>query len=47
MQELSTTKTNEHNLLDERSVIERHRCNMAAKLGVTVDEDHCKLLRLY
>ena len=38
-QELST----EHNLVEEKSVVDRHRCNMAAKFGVFVDEDHSKL----
>ena len=47
-QELSTVKTYlEHNLLDERSVVDRHRCHMAAKFGVVVDEDHSKLPMLY
>ena len=46
-QELSTAKTYEHILLDERSVIDRHRCHMAAKFGVFVDEDHSKLPTLY
>ena len=35
--------SDEHNLLDERSVVDRHRCHMAAKFGVFVDEDHSKL----
>ena len=36
-------------MLDERSVIGRHRCHMAAtcKFGVFVDEDHSKLPTLY
>ena len=38
-QELSTAKSYEHNLLDEKSVVERHRYHMAAKFG---DEDHSK-----
>ena len=42
-QELSTAKTYEHNRLDENSVVDRHRCHMAAKFGVLVDEDHSKL----
>ena len=46
-QNLSTSKTNEHNLLDEKSVVDRHRCHMAAKFGVFVDEDHSKLPKLY
>ena len=46
-QELSTTKTYEHNGLDETSVVDRHRCSMAAKFGEFVDEDHSKLPTLY
>ena len=45
--ELSTGKTYEHNWLDERYVVDRHRCYMSAKLGVFVDEDHCKIPTLY
>ena len=45
-QELGTAKTNEYNLLDEY-VLDRHRCNVAAKFGVFVDEDHSKLPALY
>ena len=29
--------------LDETSIIDRHRCHMAAKFGLFVDEDHSKL----
>ena len=48
-QELSTTKSYENNLpvLEEKSVVDRHRCNMAAKFGVFVDEEHSKLPTLY
>ena len=46
-QELGTAKTYEHNLLDEMFVVDRHRCHMAAKFGVFVDEDHSKLPTLY
>ena len=46
-QELSTAKTYGHNLLDERSVVDRHRFYMAAKFGVFVDEHHSKLPTLY
>ena len=46
-QELGTAKTYEHNLLDEKSVVDRHRCHMAAKFGVFVDEDQSKLPTLY
>ena len=46
-QELGTAKTYEHNLLDERSVVDRHRCHMAAKFGVFVDKDHSKVPTLY
>ena len=44
-QELSTAKTYEHNLLDEKSVIDRHRSNMAAKLDEFVDENHSRFSR--
>ena len=40
-------RKHEHNLLDQRSVIDRHQCHMAAKFGVFVVEDHCKLASLY
>ena len=33
-QERSTVKTFKHNLLDERSVVDRHQSHMAAKFGV-------------
>ena len=45
--ELSTAKTYKHNLLEVESVVDRHRCNMAAKFGVFVDKDHSKFLTLY
>ena len=46
-QELRAAKTFEHNLLDEKSVVDRHRSNMAAKFVVFDDEDHSKLPTLY
>ena len=46
-QELSTAKTYEHNRLDETSIVDRHRCHMAAKFGSFVDEDHSKFPTLY
>ena len=46
-QELSIAKTYEHNRLDESSIVDRHRCHMAAKFGVFVDEDHSKLPTIY
>ena len=46
-QELSTAKTYAHNRLVETSVADRHRCHMAAKFGLFVDEDHSKLPTLY
>ena len=46
-QELSTSKTYEHNRLDETSIVDRHRCHMAAKFGLFDDEDHIKLPTLY
>ena len=42
-QELRTAKTYEHNVLDKRSFVDRHRCHISTKLGVFVDEDHSKL----
>ena len=33
--------------IDETSVVDKHRCHMAAKLGVFVDEVHSKLPTLY
>ena len=41
------SETYEHNLLDKKSVVDRHRCHMAAKVGIFVDEDHRKLHTLY
>ena len=46
-QEPCTYKTYEHNLLDERYVVDRHRCHIAAKFDVFVDGDHSKLLTSY
>ena len=46
-QELSTAKPYNHNRLDETSIVDRHRCHMAAKFGVFVDEDHSKLPMIY
>ena len=37
-QELSTDNTYEHNLLDERYVVDRYWCHKAAKFGIFVDE---------
>ena len=34
-------------LLDERYVVDRHRCHMAAKFVRDVDENHDKLHTLY
>ena len=36
--ELSTAKTYEYNMLDKTSVLDKHRCHMAAKFGMLVDE---------
>ena len=33
--------------LDETSIVDMHRCNMAAKFGLFVNEEHSKLLTLY
>ena len=46
-QEFSTAKTYEHSLLEEKYVVDRHRCNMAAKFDVFVGVDHSKLPTLY
>ena len=46
-QELSTAKPYEHNRLDETSIVDRHRCPMAAKFGLFVDEYQSKLPTLY
>ena len=37
-QELSTAKTYEHNLLDESSVVVRHRCHMADNIVSEYDQ---------
>ena len=42
-QELNRAKTYAHNLLDEKCVVDRHGCHMAAKFGVFVDENHDKI----
>ena len=34
-------------MFDDMSVVDRHRCHMAAKFGLFVDEDHSKLSTLY
>ena len=34
-------------MLDETSILDRHRCHMAAKFWLFVDEDHSKLPTLY
>ena len=46
-QELNSAKTNEHNLLHEGHVLDRHLCHMAAKFDAFVDENDDKLLALY
>ena len=46
-QELSTAKTYVNNRLDETSIVDRHRCHMAAQFELFVDEDHSKLPTLY
>ena len=33
-QEFSTAKIYKHNKLDETSIVDRHRCHMAAKFGL-------------
>ena len=34
-------------MLDETSIFDSHRCHMAAKFGLFVDEDHSKLPTLH
>ena len=46
-QEPGTAMTYEHNLLDKKAVVDRHRCHMAAKFGAFVDEDYSKLPTLH
>ena len=46
-QDFGTAKIYEHNLLDERYVVDNHQCHMATKFGVVIDEDHSKLPTLY
>ena len=41
-QELGTAKTYEHPMHDEKLDADRHRCHIAAKFGVFVDEVHSK-----
>ena len=38
-QELSTAKTYGHNRLDETSIVDRHRCHMAAKIVSEYDQE--------
>ena len=45
-QELSMAKAYEQNLLDEKSVVDRHQCHMTAKFDVFVYEDYSKLSAL-
>ena len=46
-QELSSAKTYEHNLFDERYALQKHWWYMTAKFGVFVVEGHDKLSTLY
>ena len=46
-QTIGSAKTYEHNLLDERPVVDRQRYHMAAKFGVFVDVNNVKHLTLY
>ena len=46
-QELDRAKKYAHNLLDEKCVVDRHACRMAAQFGVFVDENHDKIPALY
>ena len=46
MQELSTAKkTYEHNTLDETSIVDRHRCHMAAKFELFLMRTIASFLR--
>ena len=47
MKQFRIAKTYEHNRLDETYIVDRHRCHMAAKFGLFVDEDNSKLSTLY
>ena len=38
-----SAKTFEHNLVDERSVVDRHQRHIAANFGMFVDQNHYKL----
>ena len=44
---LGCAQSYEHNLHDERSVVDRHQWHMAAKFAVFVDENHDKHPSLY
>ena len=46
-QDLSNAKTYEHNRLDETAIVDRHRCHMAAKFRLFVDNDQRTLPALY
>ena len=46
-QELGSSKTYVYDLLDERYVVDRHQCHMAAKFDVFVDEMNDKLPTCY
>ena len=39
-QDLSTANAYDHNRLDKTSVVDKHRCHLAAKFGVFADGDH-------
>ena len=39
-QELSSAKTYEHNRLDKTSIVDRHRCHMAAKIESMIRKYH-------
>ena len=46
-QELGSAETYVHNMLNGRSVIDRHQGHMTAMFGVFVDDNHGKLPTLY
>ena len=45
--ELSPAKIDEHSRLNETSVVDGHRCHIATKLSVFVDEGHSIRFLLY
>ena len=46
-QELGSNKTYKRIVLDEMSVVDRHRWHMVAKFDVLVEEEHDKFYAIY